>query len=55
MISSYPVAGVSHEGKGKIKALVYIKGVRVHKRYASSQRACEYTKDVLVNKGHAST
>ena len=32
------MAGVSHEGIGKIKALVNIEGVRVHKRYASSQR-----------------
>ena len=49
VISSYPVVGVSHEGIGKIK------GVRVHKRYARSQRARKYTKDALVSKGRAST
>ena len=49
------MAGVSHEGIGKIKALVNIEGVRVHKRYASSQRARDYTKDIRVHKGYAST
>ena len=32
-----------------------IEGVRVHKRYASSQRAREYTKEAFVSKGRAST